>query len=79
MPDNDPSGSLKHNPDADHTYMQPCDLIGGMQSFTRSDHILAGEAKKMTFYMVRGLFDVTRRDLCFGGYAPWEQEPHAGQ
>jgi hypothetical protein len=65
----------KCNPEADHSYLQPCMMIQAMASLTRSDHILAGEARTMTFDMVRGMFDITRRDLCFGGYAPWEAEP----
>jgi hypothetical protein len=51
-------------------------MIEMMSRLAHSNHVLSGEARMMTFNMVRGMFDVTRRDLCFGGYAPWEQDSH---
>jgi hypothetical protein len=51
-------------------------MIEMMSRLAHSNHVLSGEVRMMTFNMVRGMFDVTRRDLCFGGYAPWEQDSH---
>ena len=66
---------MKHNPDADHTCLQPCMMLEVGESFQNSPNkIVADRGQNFVWEMVGNLFDTTRRDLCFGGYAPWERE-----
>jgi hypothetical protein len=49
-------------------------LIEFMRPLGEAKHPLSAAAWETAAAGIRTLFDITRRDLCFGGYAPWERE-----
>jgi hypothetical protein len=65
----------RHNPEIDHRAIQPCQLIHAAMNAADAPMRISDGITDMAVNTVKVFWPdyQTRKDLCFGGMAPWEQ------